>query len=259
MKYTEKYFSDEDEFNLIYNIDTLYNRFLKVLSNMESSIPYNRYTFERDFGIFGENGRFLNVSENSQQVLANHSSFENYGLSNRFQIGTKKLSFILRIKIAMIRTAAVITDTSRRVRDSYLYREWSSEEQVRLFYREKRPVVTVTFLTPEAVVSGNESYCSSVEYGFVGSISRFRSQNYRIPKSLRRCINIQYGDAIYMYVEEKLLGRFGMDLEVLRRMIQLIDRDENDSNKFKKMKLDHPFKTDQEELFNFTKVKNSFE
>jgi hypothetical protein len=91
----------------------------------------------------------------------------------------------------------------------------------------------------------------------VSTISKFRIKNGRIAQSLKRCINIQYSDAIYLYVEEKL---FKMDFDVWERMIKLLDNEKYDeSNKKQKSRNRYPYKVDSDELFEFTKISQLFE
>lgn len=257
LMYGENYFSDWDDFNVIYIIDCLYNRFLSLLSSMESSIIMNRYAFERMFGVFGDNGRFLNVSSNVTDVTNRVLSTENFGLSYTICVGEKPLQFQLKIRIALASKPAIVTDTPRRIKDSYMFREWSADERVRLSYFEKRPILSVTFVTQDAIKSNDMTYSSSAEYGFVSTISKFRIKNGRIAQSLKRCINIQYSDAIYLYVEEKL---FKMDFDVWERMIKLLDNEKYDeSNKKQKSRNRYPYKVDSDELFEFTKISQLFE
>lgn len=256
--YDTSMLTEIEDFGMLYNLEILYQRSIALLHSM-SERNYSILTFERGFGISAGRGRFLNINHNLNAIYADNLHTDNFGVSMLFPIGSNKCNFIVRVQIFLVRKPAVLT-RSDRARDSYLFREWDENENVQLHLREKRVMTRITVMSPFAYNSQNTVFSSDVEYGFFGTVSRYRQKNQKIAHSLKRLVSVQYADAIYKYVEERLLGP-ACDIDVLERMIKLLLKDDDDQdnpNKRRKV-LDYPYKVDQETLFNWNVVTNNFE
>lgn len=260
--YGTNYFSFSEDFSLFYALDTLYTQFLFLFQSMESSVPYVEHRFQRDFGLRNGVSRFYNNEDFRIPVSAMYTPFQNYGIGHIITIGSGIFTFQIRIRMTVVRKPALITSSNRRNRDSYMYRTWNADDSITLRYREKRLITSVVFLNKNAIETGDESYCSTKEYGFANNIARFKVKSNRITYSLKRCIQMQYADAVYLYIEEQLLGKKGCNIALLQTICDYLIKDEQSQDcdrKVKKAKLyANPFKVEEEALFSHEKIYQNF-
>lgn len=262
LAYGDKVVDKLQDFTLLYNIDVAYTRFLSVIEKMESRRFMSTYEFETDFSVFSDHALFTNASIGPLQTMIEPRDPYNFGVTQVISLDDPIFPFSVRLRFLIAHRPALITSTQRRTKDSYCYREWSNDELVTLSYRERQVVVEVSILTDTSEKFQDESYISKVEYGFVYHISRFKKRTPKVVNSLKRIVSMQYKEAIYLYVEEKLIGIRGLNVDFLAQLISFLVRDENEviEQVRKKAKYEEdPFVVTQEELFDFNQLKNNFE